>query len=76
MDNSNKELPNGYKQLIAYNGYVLAEKDFEYSESKKQYVTWMRNDRGFTLGHYFTDKTAAEEDFAVRTGLIHQKQAI
>ncbi len=70
MENNNKGLPNGYNQLTEYNGYVLAEKDFEHSESKKQYVTWMQNDRGFTLGHYFTDKTAAEEDFAVRTELI------
>jgi hypothetical protein len=71
MENSNKGLPNGYKPLIAYNGYVLAEKDFEHSESKKQYVTWMQNDRGVTLGHYFTERTAAEEDFAVRTELIN-----
>ncbi len=74
MGNNIKELPNGYTPMIAYNGYVLAEKDFEYSESKKQYVTWIQNDRGFTLGHYFTDKAAAEEDFAVRTGLIHQNK--
>ena len=74
MENNNKGLPNGYKPLIAYNGYVLAEKDFEHSESKKQYVTWMQNDRGFTIGHYFTDKTAAEEDFAIRTGLINSNK--
>jgi hypothetical protein len=41
MENNIKQLPNGYTPLVAYNGYVLAEKDFEYSESKKQYVTWM-----------------------------------
>ena len=70
MENNDKGSPNGYTQLTVYNGYVMAEKDYEYSESKKQYVTWMQNDRGFTLGHYFTDKAAAEEDFAVRTGLI------
>ena len=71
MKNNIKELPNGYTPLIEYNGYVLAEKDFEYSDSKKQYVTWMQNDRGFVLGHYFTDKAAVEENFAVRAGLIN-----
>ena len=74
MENNIKELPNGYTPLVAYKGYVLAEKDFEYSESKKQYVTWMQNDRGFALGHYFTDKAVAEEDFAVRTELINPKK--
>ena len=34
----------------------------------------MQNDRGFTLGHYFTDKTAAEDDFAIRTGLINSNK--
>ncbi len=71
MEINIKELPNGYTQLTVYNEYVLAEKNFEYSKSKKQYVTWMQNDRGFTLGHYFTDKAAAEEDFALRAGLIN-----
>ena len=70
MENNIKELPNGYTPLTTYDGYVLAEKDSEYIESKKQYVTWIQINRGFALGHYFTDKAAAEEDFAVRTGPI------
>lgn len=71
MSRDTGSLPNGFTAIAEYNGYVLAEKDFKYSDSKKQYVTWMQNDRGVTLGHYFTDKAAAEEDFAVRTELVN-----
>ena len=71
MSKNTEALPNGFTAIAEYNGYVLAEKDFEYGESKKQYVTWMQNDRGVTLGHYFMDKASAEEDFAVRTELVN-----
>lgn len=71
MRKNTESLPNGFTAIAEYNGYVFAEKDFEYSESKKQYVTWMQNDRGVTLGHYFMDKASAEEDFAVRTELVN-----
>lgn len=74
MGRNTESLPNGFTAITEYNGYVLAEKDFEYGESKKQYVTWMQNDRGVTLGHYFMDKAAAEEDFAVRTELVNSNK--
>lgn len=71
MSRDTESLPNDYLRVTEYNGYILAEKDFEYGESKKQYVTWMKNDRGVTLGHYFTDKASAKEDFAIRTELVN-----
>ena len=71
MSRNTESLPNGFTAIAEYNGYVLAEKDYEYGELKKQYVTWMQNDRGVTLGHYFMEKASAEEDFAVRTELVN-----
>lgn len=63
-------LRDGYKRLIDYDGIVLAMRKMQ---DAYEFVTWLytHDGEGVTLGHYFTDLKAAEEDFAVRAGLIN-----
>ena len=63
-------LRDGYKKLLDYDGIVLAMRKIH---DAYEFVTWLytHDGEGVTLGHYFTDLNAAEEDFAIRTGLIN-----
>ncbi len=63
-------LRDGYKNLLDYEGTLLAMRKMQ---DAFEFVTWLytHDEEGVTLGHYFTDLKAAEEDFAVRAGLIN-----
>ena len=56
------------KKILEFNDVVLA--GIEKSNSV-EFVTWLKNNRGYTLGHYFGNNIdAAKEDFAIRSNLI------
>lgn len=69
-------LEGDYRLLSEFNGTVLAGHPTEYGV---QFITWERthNHTGLWQGHYIgpgcgiADYTAAKQDFAVRSGLIH-----
>ena len=56
------------RTLMLYNGCELAGRQMP--DGVVDFVTWahVRGDR--QVGHYFSDYTAAKQDFAVRAGLI------
>jgi len=63
-------LRDGYKRLLEYDGIVLAMRKMH---DAYEFVTWLYtyDGEGVTLGHYFTDLQTAEEDFAIRAGLVN-----
>lgn len=63
-------LRDGYKKLLEYEAIVLAMRKIN---DTYEFVTWLYtyDGEGITLGRYFTDLKAAEEDFAIRAGLIN-----
>lgn len=63
------DLSGNYRCLSEFNGTVLAAKNTEYGF---EFVTWDRtfDGKGVTQGNYYSDYSAAKENFATRSGLI------
>ena len=63
-------LSGNYRCLAEFNGTVLAAKFNE--EYGFEFVTWDRTSdgSGVTQGNYYSDYSAAKENFAIRSGLI------
>ncbi|MBD5128947.1 MAG: hypothetical protein HDT43_03350 [Ruminococcaceae bacterium] len=63
-------LSEKYRCLAEFNSTVLAAKYNE--EYGFEFVTWDRtfDGRGVTQGNYYSDYSAAKENFAIRSGLI------
>ncbi len=63
-------LSEKYRCLAEFNGTVLAAKYNE--EYGFEFVTWDRtfDGKGVTQGNYYSDYSAAKENFATRSGLI------
>lgn len=63
-------LSKKYHSLAEFNGTVLAAKYNE--EYGFEFVTWDRtfDGKGVTQGNYYSDYSAAKENFATRSGLI------
>ncbi len=65
-------LSEKYRCLAEFNGTVLAAK---YNEDYGfEFVTWDRtfDGKGVTQGNYYSDYSAAKENFATRSGLINK----
>ena len=63
------ELKDEWRTLSSHMGqYVLAAKMDTPKTNPMRFVTWQRNDRGVTLGHYYSSFAAAEKDFMDRCG--------
>ena len=63
------DLKDGWRTLSSHMGqYVLAAKMESPKENAMRFATWMCNDRGVDLGHYFSSFDAAEKDFMDRCG--------
>ncbi|MCM1335469.1 MAG: hypothetical protein NC084_13050, partial [Bacteroides sp.] len=62
-------LSGDYRCLSEFNGIVLAAKN---TTLGFEFVTWERtfDNTGVTQGNYYTDYSAAKENFAVRSGLV------
>jgi len=58
------------RTLMLYNGCELAGRHMP--DGVVDFVTWVRARGDRHMGHYFTDYTAAKQDFAVRAGLINR----
>ena len=66
-------LTGDYRCLSEFNGTVLAAKNTEYGF---EFVTWERtfDGEGVTQGTYYSDYSAAKENFATRSGLIDKNK--
>ncbi|MCM1167272.1 MAG: hypothetical protein NC401_14790 [Ruminococcus sp.] len=62
-------LSGDYRCLSEFNGIVLAAKN---TSVGFEFVAWERtfDNKGVTQGNYYTDYSAAKENFAVRSGLV------
>lgn len=66
-------LSGNYHCLSEFNGTMLAAKNGEYGF---EFVTWERtfDNKGVTQGNYYSDYSAAKENFVVRSGLIDKNR--
>jgi hypothetical protein len=66
-------LRDGYKQLMDYNGYVLAMSE---TFNGYEFMSWQYSYDGkaVNLGRYFNDYESAKENMAIRCGLIDRSK--
>ncbi len=66
-------LSGDYRCFSEFNGTVLAAKNTEYGF---EFVTWDRtfDGNGVTQGNYYSDYSAAKENFSVRSGLVDKNK--